>query len=243
MSFDYFSYNNLPQFSSDVSIFSFNANTFYWLSVSVDIPKFTQTNLSMNDEFSLVKTNTLLSVNDTLCKDELFHVVNPNEGLSMISLFSTNAIYGFGFQLDTLFYPLIAFHVTHLGCVEQNPIVLDTIHQNIGNAWNSSTNKFVAPSNGLYYFSINFKISTGPGDIYKMMHNGNDVCFLQKGMANSLISKGNFDFMPKSCFINMKKTDNIELWAVRGINCAISNNEQISLSGFNYSPKNNLQVK
>ena len=243
VSFDYISCNNLPQCRSKMSVITFKVNTFYWMSMSVDIPNYTQVNLTMNDEFLLVKTNVFLKVADTLSKDELFHIDNQDGHLSVISLFSTNAIYGSGFQLDKFFYPLTAFHVASLHCLEQNPIELKAIYHNIGNAWNISTNKFVAPHDGLYYFSVNIKIPVGLGFEYKIMHNGNVECSLQKGMANNFISRGNFDFMSKSCFVKMKVMDQMELWGVKGYICTSTNNEQISLSGFNYSPKNELQVK
>ena len=243
VSFDYFSYNKLSQFRTNYPVLKFDANTFYWVSLSVDIPKYIQANLTINDEFSLAKTNTILDVDDTLCKDELFQIENPNDNFSIISSFSTNAIYGSSFQLDILFYPLIAFHVARLHCVEQHSIVLDTVHHNIGNAWKTSNNNFVAPSDGLYYFSVNFKISAGPGYTYIIRHNRNDDCYLQQGMAHNLISKENFDFMCKSCFIKMKATDQVALWDVIGNKCTGSSNEQISLCGFNYNPKNKLQVK
>ena len=240
VSFDYVSYNNLSQFRSNISVFRFKTNTFYWMSISADIPSYTQVNLSMNDEFSLVKTNTLLNVQDNLCKDELFKFDKPAEYISVVSSFSTNAIYGSGFQLDTLFYPLIAFQIAFSLCLEGNNKP-STVYHNMGNAWTISKERFIAPSHGLYYFSVNIRISAGRGLDYQVKHNGNDICSLQKGMADSLISISYFDFMSKSCFIKMKVSDYIELSMPINNKCTNSS-ELLSLSGFNYSPKNTLKV-
>ena len=211
--------------------------------MSVDIPKHTQVNLSIADGISLVKTNTVFDFVDTICKDELIYFKNNRDYISVISLFPTNAIYWSGFHLDALFDPLITFNVARTRCTEQNPIVLDMVRYNIDGAWKTNSNKFVASRDGLYYFSVNIEISAGP--VYKIavMHNENGVCQMGNGMAYNLISKYEFDFMSKSCFIEMKAGDQIELWYTEGIRCTQASNELISLSGFNYSPKNKLQVK
>ena len=109
VSFDYVSYNNLSQFRSNISVFRFKTNTFYWMSISADIPSYTQVNLSMNDEFSLVKTNTLLNVTDNLCKDELFQIDTPAEYISMVSSFQQMRSIGLDFNWTHYFILLLHF--------------------------------------------------------------------------------------------------------------------------------------
>ena len=59
------------------------------------------------------------------------------------------------FRLDDLIQPLIGFSVTsNLGMTGSGVVQFNGILVNLGNGWNRSTNKFVAPINGTYFLSL-----------------------------------------------------------------------------------------
>ena len=110
-------------------------------------------------------------------------------GTSMSDFYLRQASWS-AFLLDNIMYPLIAFCARPSSGTSVNINIDFTVTSlNVGNAWNSATDKFTAPQSGIYVFRVNIGAVSGYSShatvqvnnvaqqsvgIWSNNHNGND---------------------------------------------------------------------
>ena len=143
------------------SSFSVPVSSLFWFHLSVGVPLKSKTYNHLNglDYPAVVYSSATVYPQDQLCTDTL-QWVRPNVTLSVSnehSLFSSPNLETswLGFRLDNLFNPLRAFGVQQTKTSTfVNSVVFDRILVNEGNSYKASDEMFVAPLNGIYFFTV-----------------------------------------------------------------------------------------
>lgn len=112
-----------------------------------------------------------------------------------------------GFVITYLFSPVIAFDVTNSEPCSSNTATFDTIIINEGGGWNSTLDAFVAPTGGIYYFSVSFGLTVNSWGFFTI--NGAteadyyECCELNYiDNNNSVVS---LEIMSRGTFLNLNK--------------------------------------
>ena len=217
----------------------------YWMHVAADIALRTPALLSLDDSaLILSKKSRNLSGADTICKDGIVFVRKASQSF-LVSKHSTVGIYWLGFRLDTLFEPLIAFHVVRTTSinVKKKLVSFDKVLWNVGNPWNNFSNQFVVPYDGFYFFSFRGGVESGSKFSIFLKRDESEMCQATASVGK-IMDRSEVDFTSKSCFISLKKRDKITLHGTDKGPFIYSNgkDQEISLLGFFYSPINRQKV-
>ena len=210
----------------------------YWLHVGVDVGRFQVSSnfTSSRNGTSLVilSTQNELSGMDRVTRDG---IIQLDVGEQM-NCFSNSSLDNFwsGFRLDSLMNPLVAFYVgrTTSWSTSGTAVVYDRIMVNVGNGWNSTYNRFIAPLDGSYYFSWSFGYEAGNSPTMQIFINGTSKLSATAGVGSAITT--GIGIAAKSYVVTMAKYDYLE---VRSGNVPLYSDEsnfQITLGGFLYSP-------
>ena len=238
----YYDYRS-PNFDITTAVLTAQKNSCYWLHLGVDVPEQGKVLLSLGNNFTLVKTSNAFKGKDTLSKDGIFCF--PREShLRVTSRFPTLSVHWTGFQIDTIFDPLIAIYVVRSSSTstQNEAITFDKVLYNIGQAWNVHSNRFSAPFDGVYYFSFGGGVTPKSHFQLDLKVNGAKLCTASNFMGTKIVKNG-FDFISKSCMVKINQEDDIQLFNA-GPYSVYSDPiyQQLSLVGFYYSPIRNKQV-
>ena len=189
----------------------------------------------------IVKNYTRVNKTDTMTLDGIIRL-QANNLVTVISQYKTLGVYLSAFRLDNIINPLVAFSVACSASVTStSQIVYDRIIENIGDGWNSSVSKFIAPYSGVYFFSWSCGITSTNFSNCRLFRNGNSVRFQQTGMR--LYVQTGVDLMSMSFLLNLTTSNAVHV-EVTVAPPAYSDpiNLQNTFSGFYYSPKSRQQV-
>jgi hypothetical protein len=144
-----------------------------------------------------------------------------------------------GFRIDEVMNPLVLFRAAkttnHVGV---GTISLDSLTVNVGGAWNPCTNQFVAPIDGIYFFSWS------TASVVNTTHSVS----LRVGNINRVTSGimgGNFngnDVSSQATMLNLTAGSQVTLHLSTGTNVYSDINYQTSLVGFLYEPTSAQKV-
>ena len=142
------------------------------------------------------------------------------------------------FLLDNLVQPLVTFWVgrtsslTTIGKIDYTSMIV-----NVGSAWDMTTNKFTAPYNGVYVFSLNCGALGGQGyDVYVYVNN-----VVTHAMALTSTSHNGIDISSRTFAISLMAGDVVFSGLSWGMLFSDTGYET-SFSGFLYEPRNVLKV-
>ena len=143
------------------SSFSMVQSSLFWFHLSAGVPAHSKTNYRLIGITypAVVYSSTTVYNKEQLTVDTL-QWVKSNTTLSIYneqSLFSSKNLETawLGFRLDNLFTPLVAFGVQLTQPFNfTGSVIFDRVMVNEGNHYNSSNGIFVAPDNGVYFFSL-----------------------------------------------------------------------------------------
>ena len=144
------------------------------------------------------------------------------------------------FLLDNLMYPLIAFCVRpQAGIIsdEKPKVDFSVTNFNFGNAWNSTTDTFTTPRDGVYVFSVSFSTTaaTRAGVVVYVNNVINQRMFIVSTNHNGYIMAG------KTFAIVLTAGDLVFLESNNGL--LYSDNYYVmSFAGFLYEPLNSRKI-
>ena len=171
--------------------------------------------------------------------------LQPGEQLSVRSNYSFLALSWSAFRLDNYFDPLVVMSVARTTPVTSDgQITFDVVLVNIGSAWKISTNNFVAPLVGQYFFSLSSAMSYSLQSEFDFQVNGKTRQGFQAG-STKLMSSGSNDLFSVSCFLKLNAGEKMSISVTfSGIPSiyADSFNYQLSFVGLLYSPPISQQV-
>ena len=211
----------------------------YWLHVGADIGFLQGVNtnfVSSRNSTSLVLLTTQNELNgtDRVTRDGIIQL-EAGEQMNCFSNSSLNTFWS-GFRLDSLMKPLIAFYVgrTTPWTTFNTAVMYDRIFFNVGNGWNSTSNRFIAPRNGTYYFSLSFGYKPGSSPNFQIFINVTSKLFSAIGVSSTMTT--GIGIAAKSYMITMARYDRLEVRTGGGPLYSDANNFQMALVGFLYSP-------
>ena len=131
--------------------------------------------------------------------------------------------------------PLVAFYVgrTTSWSTPSTAVGYDRIFFNMGNGWNSTSNRFIAPRNGTYYFSLSFGYKPGNLPNFQILLNGTMKLSLNVGVVKGITT--GIGIVAKSYMVSMGRYDYLEVRTGAQF-YSDGTNFQITLGGFLYSP-------
>ena len=229
-------------FNTSTSTFSVTQPSLYWFHLSAGVLVASGTNYSLNglDYSAAVYSSATVYPQDQLTTDTL-QWVWPNTILSVSNnqpLFSSSIIETafLGFRLDNLFYPLVAFGVQlKRGMNSTGIIKFDHILINEGNRYNISEGTFVAPINGIYFFSA---ITSNYVQIIVKggLHMAVCLCDSMHSSSDKVSTRG-------SLMLTLNANDRVQVF-LNSLNIfkpAIQG-DIVSFQGFLYSPRSGNQI-
>ena len=221
----------------------------YWLHIGADIPASTKANITLNVvglKLNLLKTHTVLSFPDTVAREGVISL-NPLDLIYATSVFSTLNVLLSGFRLDNYFNPLVAFYVGISFSLQLTGYCsFDRVLVNEGNAWNSISNRFVAPYDGIYFLSSSagLKPVSTIKSVFEIRKNRVTVTQTVSSIT-ALMNQGQ-DQITRSHLLSLNATDYLQLYIENSQAGAMTSDETVlmaSFSGFYYSPPAGQQVR
>ena len=149
-------------YNTSSNTFSVAEQSLYWFHLSAGVPANSGVNYRLNglNYSAFVYSSVTAYPQDQLTTDTL-QMVPANTLLSVStvqSLYSSTSFYEtawFGFRLDNLFNPLIAFGVQLTQAyTTSSAVIFNRVLVNIGNGYSINDGSFTAPINGVYFFSL-----------------------------------------------------------------------------------------
>ena len=227
---------NVP-YNTSPNTFLVSQRSLYWFHLSAGVPANKMTNYKLNglNYSSFVYSSATAYPPDQLTTDTL-QWIPPNASLWVSSdqtLYSTSnyETAWFGFRLDNLFNPLVAFAVqltqpyTTSSAIKFNRVLV-----NEGNGYNINDGLFTAPINGIYFFS-----STTTNNIYIAVNNYVNVklCVFLNDNAHT---SSDLVSVRGSILLTLKVNDKVQI--IPRVKELIRTNQDgfASFSGFVYSP-------
>ena len=211
----------------------------YWLHVGVDVGPLQGVNTSLSSSRNgtgLVILSTLSELNgmDRVTRDGIIQL-DVGEQMNCFSNSSLSTFWS-GFRLDSLMKPLVAFYVgrTTSWATSNTAVVYDRIMVNMGNGWNSVSNRFIAPFTGTYYFSLSFGYEAGSSPNFQVVINGALKLYAIVGVGNAITN--GIGIAAKSYMVTMAKDDYLEVRTGSVKSYSDEINLQMTLGGFLYSP-------
>ena len=213
----------------------------YWMHFGADVPARTMANITLvGSPMNTLKTYSDLIQVDTIAREGVVSA-QPYDLNYIASLYSTQRVYWSGFRLDNYFSPLVAFYVARTSPISTiGYLSYDRTLINEGNGWNSTTNRFVAPYSGVYFFSVSLGQLPKNRTILQIFKNGAAVVTIGTAMAN-LMGSGQ-DLVGRSHLMSLNVNDYVETYFSEGNPFSDSTNLQISFSGFFYNLTTGQQV-
>ena len=141
-----------------------------------------------------------------------------------------------GFRIDSLMKPLIAFYVARTkSMVTSTSLVdFDKLLVNVGKGWDKTTNRFIAPNNGTYYFCLSFGYEAGKFVTFQLSVNG--VPKLTATVASDKTIKDGISIAAKSYMMVLKEHDYIEVSSLDDPLYSDEKSLQTAFGGFLYTP-------
>ena len=135
---------------------------------------------------------------------------------------------------------LVVFHVardeTFAGYA--NPVPFNVELYNEGLGYDTASHRFIAPSDGIYYFSFSVGLISGETADFILYKNTDPVVNLYRAAT----THNGFDTMSRSILLPLEEDDEIYLVNSNGKVAWSSQLYETSFSGFKYEPKNGLPV-
>ena len=213
----------------------------YWLHFGADVPARTMANITLvRSVMNILKTYTDLTMTDSIAREGIVSF-QPNDIIYITSLYVTQRIYWSGFRLDNYFSPVVAFYVARTSPISSlGYFSYDRTLVNEGKGWNSTTNRFVAPYSGIYFFTANFGQLPVKRILFYFQRNGKSVATIGTAMAN--LMKSGQDLVGRSHLMFLNTSDYVQTYLYEGTPLSDSINLQISFSGFFYNLLTGQQV-
>ena len=175
----------------------------------------------------------------TLTQNDLVNLYLSNGSSSSNSMRQTSWS---AFMLDNLMDPLIVFCTrSSTDVVKFWPGLVNftVTNVNIGNAWNSATDRFTAPRAGVYVFSLSFALASGkPGSvsIFVSSISGSAVFVVDLKMTNH----NGYDMTGKTVALSLASGDSVYLFVYDEM--YVDDLYLMSFTGFLYEPLNGRKV-
>ena len=215
----------------------------YWMHISATVPANTSVYVTLSgtsNSVRIIQNHNGFTEPDTISRN---NVINLQAGSQLYfqSEFPSLSLQWTTFRVDNCFSPLIIFQVARSTSASGGGLITyDVVLTNIGSAWNHNINTFIAPLNGLYFFSL----STGMNgnQVFGLQFNVNGIVLQQTQAGSaSLFAHGN-DLYSVSKLLALNASDYFTTSFFDGDIYSNSTDLQISLAGFYYSPAISSQV-
>ena len=217
----------------------------YWLHIAIDIPSYQKAYIyvssTINDtSLTILSTQNYLNDTDRISRDGLINL-DDGEEVTFFSNNSFNTLWS-GFRLDSLMKPLIAFYVarTKSWATTGSAVIFDQLLINVGSGWDKTSNRFIVPNNGTYYFCLSFGYEAGKTITFQLLLNGN-IKLATVVTADTTIKDG-VSIAAKSYMAKLKELDYVEINSLTDPSYSDEKNLQIAFGGFLYSPLGGTMV-
>ena len=119
-----------------------------------------------------------------------------------------------------------------------NPVIFNQILLNDYSHFNVSTNKFTAPSSGIYYFTLSVGVSSGlPVELMLYVNNVPFTSIIRESTART-----GTDVIGRSIMMNLNKSDTVHVGNKRNTLVYSSQLLETSFAGFKYEPVHHNKV-
>ena len=212
------------------------------MHLSITVPPFSSAHVALLggvNYFKIVQNHDGLNQEDMISRNGLM-VIHAGTQLSLTSNFVNSYIRWFLFRLDNCFSPVIVFQVARsystTNINHSELISFDLILMNIGSAWKTFTNSFVAPQSGQYFFSLSAGMSGNKTTVMMFFVINDETVQHTDSGVNALFSSG-YNQISVSKLLSLNNGD-ICIFTTKFYRSLHSNPStlQISLTGFYYSP-------
>ena len=143
----------------------------------------------------------------------------------------------FSSKLITLFCLLLQI-VFEVYCWQSKFVgTFDIVSINRGNGWSPSSNAFIAPVTGIYYFSFSFGVQPNQGGLWGYIQIGSTIVCSSAVLDTDLVG---LDLSSRGCLLSVKSGDLIK--AISHNSMSDSSYAETTFKGFLYSPLGDVSV-
>ena len=229
--------------SFDGTTMSILTNGLYWMHISVTAPANTSVYVTLSgitNSVKIIQNHNGFTKPDTISRNNVMNI-QAGSLLTFLSQFPSLSLQWTTFRVDNCFSPLIIFQVARSTSASGGGLITyDVVLTNIGLAWNHNINTFIAPLNGLYFFSLSAGMNGN--QVFGLQFNVNGIVLQQTQAGSaSLFAQGN-DLYSVSKLLALNASDYFTTSFFDGDIYSNSTDLQISLAGFYYSPAISSQV-
>ena len=202
--------------------------------------------MKSNQQFaSCSHTYTVSSNRDSTGRDIIMRL-NESETLHFTSstglysdgnVYTNIAIFNIAELMSSNNHPVV-FSVARNSMLSCDPVTFNQILFNDSSHFNVSTNKFTAPSSGIYFFTLSVGVSSGLP--VELMLYVNDVPFTS--IIRESTARTGTDVIGRSIMMNLNKSDTVHIGNKRNTLVYSSRLLETSFAGFKYEPIHHNKV-
>ena len=219
----------------------------YWFMYTVVLPGKTKANITMLGTNRTLPPQTVrqhenFPDDDVLSSSSILNLTR-GQNLSMISEYPTKGTTETGsswgaFVIDSLMSPLVLFEVAGLNSLSK--CSYEIINFNMGNGWVNKENKFIANTEGVYYFSATIVVDIRQNiQAYFAVNNANFCTLVFFATKNTYHEYNYIDTVSRGCLLYLQKNDKVAIIFNEIKNDAV---KETYFRGFLYAPRHGIKI-